>query len=91
MRITNFAPYNNHTYNLFNNDKILKFENIIKLEQLKIIYEFKSNSLPKDLTLSVPAVSISQSHIYVFSPIKKKMQLWVKFLFVDSQTSLLFS
>ena len=38
-----------HTNNLFNNDKILKFEDIIKFEQLKIIYEFKSNSLPKDL------------------------------------------
>ena len=35
--------------NLFNNDKILKFKDIIKFEQLKIIYEFKSNSLPKDL------------------------------------------
>ena len=48
MRIINFAPYNNHANNLFNNDKILKFEDIIKFEQLKIIYEFKSNSLPKE-------------------------------------------
>ena len=30
MRITNFAPYNSHTNNLFNNNKILKFEDIIK-------------------------------------------------------------
>ena len=49
MKIINFAPYNSHTNNLFNNDKILKFEDIIKFQQLKIIYKFKSNSLPKDL------------------------------------------
>ena len=48
-RIINFAPYNSHTNNLFNNDNILKFKDIIKFEQLKITYEFKSNSLPKDL------------------------------------------
>ena len=49
MRIINFAPYTSHTNNLFNNDKILKFEDILKFEQLKIIYKFKSNYLPKDL------------------------------------------
>ena len=42
MRIINFAPFNSHTNNLFKSDKILKFEDVIKFEQLKIIYEFKS-------------------------------------------------
>ena len=50
MRIINFAPFNSHTYNLFESDKILKFEDVIKFEQLEIIYEFKSNSFPKDLS-----------------------------------------
>ena len=50
MRIINFAPFNSHTNNLFKSDKILKFEDVIKFEQLKIIHEFKSNSLPKDLS-----------------------------------------
>ena len=31
------------------NDKLLKFQDIIKREQMKIIFEFKSNSLPLDL------------------------------------------
>ena len=50
MRIINFAPFNSHTNNLFKSDKILKFDDVIKFEQLKIIYEFKSNSLPNDLS-----------------------------------------
>ena len=34
---------------LFNCDKLLKFQNIIKLEQMKLVFEFKTNSLPLDL------------------------------------------
>ena len=49
LRIINFAPYNSHTNILFSNDKLLKFRDIIKLEQMKIIFEFKRNSLPLDL------------------------------------------
>ena len=49
LRIINFAPYNSHTNILFSNDKLLKFQDIIKLEQMKIIFEFKRNSLPLDL------------------------------------------
>ena len=49
LRIINFASYNSHTSILFSNDKLLKFQDIIKLEQMKIIFEFKRNSLPLDL------------------------------------------
>ena len=38
-----------HTNNLFYNDNILKLEDIIKLEQMKLIFEYKSNCLPLDL------------------------------------------
>ena len=45
MRIIHFAPFDCHTTNLFNSDKILEFEDVIKFEQLKIIFGFKTNSL----------------------------------------------
>ena len=44
--IINFASFNSHTNILFNNDKVLKFQDIIKLEQMKLICQFKTNSLP---------------------------------------------
>ena len=50
LRIINFSAFNSHTNILFCSDKILKFEDIIKLEQMKIIFEFKTNCLPIDLT-----------------------------------------
>ena len=50
LRIIKFAAYNSHTNTLFYSDKILKFEDIIKLEKMKIIFEYKINCLPLDLT-----------------------------------------
>ena len=44
-----FADYNSHTNQLFINQKILKMDDIIKTQQLKLIYEFKNNILPSDL------------------------------------------
>ena len=38
MMIIN-SPINSHTNKLFNSDKNLKFEDIIKFKQLKVIYE----------------------------------------------------
>ena len=49
LRIINFASFNSHTNILFNNDKVLKFQDTIKLEQMKLIFQFKTNSLPPDL------------------------------------------
>ena len=45
----NFAPYNNHTNTLFYRNQILKLEEIIKIEQLKLAFQFKKNALPIDL------------------------------------------
>ena len=50
LRIINFAAFNSHTNGLFYRDKILKFEDVIKLEQMKIIFEFKTKCLPSDLS-----------------------------------------
>ena len=50
IRVINFSPYNSHTNNFFINDKILKLDDVIKIEQLKLVFEFKNNNLPDDLS-----------------------------------------
>ena len=48
-RIINHAPYNSHTNNLFEENKLLKLDDIIKFEQLKLGFLFKNGDLPKEL------------------------------------------
>ena len=50
MRIINFADFNSHTNRLFYRDKLLKFEDIIKFAQMRLIFDYKFHYLPKDLT-----------------------------------------
>ena len=57
----NFAPFNSHTISLFKDNKILKLNDIIKIEQLKLAYQFKNNSLPNDLR------KLFQSNINIFN------------------------
>ena len=49
IRIMNFAPFNCHTTSLFKENKILKLNDIIKIQQLKLAFKFKNNTLPNDL------------------------------------------
>ena len=49
LRIINFAPFNSHTNDMFATDKILKFEDIISFEQLKVVFDFINNKLPDEL------------------------------------------
>ena len=42
MRIINFVPFNSHTNNMFLDNKRLKFDDLIKVEQLKPIFDFKN-------------------------------------------------
>ena len=49
MRIITFSDFNSHTNQLFLNNEILKIDEIIKLNQLKLIYDFKNNLLPGDI------------------------------------------
>ena len=49
LRILNFAPINSHTNLLFLSDKIIKITNVIKIEQLKLVFQFKHNMLPTDI------------------------------------------
>ena len=49
IRIINNAPYNSHTNNLFQENKLLKLDDVIKIEQLKLVFLFKNWDLPKEL------------------------------------------
>ena len=40
LRILNFAPLNSHTNSLFLLDKVIKFTDVIKIEQLKLVFQF---------------------------------------------------
>ena len=74
IRTIHFATYNSHTNDYFRNDKILKLDDIIKIEQLKLVYDFKNNKLPDDLsdlfklndqTDSLPTRNITNSGLYI--------------------------
>ena len=45
----NFSPYNSHTNILLQLDKILKVEDLIRMEQLKLAYQFKKGMLPHNI------------------------------------------
>ena len=49
LRIINFAPFNSHTNDLFINNKLLKLDDIIKTEKLKVVFDFINNNLPDEL------------------------------------------
>ena len=51
LRIMNFSPFNDHTNELFYRNNILKLNDVINNEKLKIIFDFKNNNLPIDLKI----------------------------------------
>ena len=44
-----FSDFNSHTTPLFIDLKLLKIREIIKFQQLKLVYEFCKDALPDDL------------------------------------------
>ena len=50
MRIITFSDFNSHTNALFTDLRILKVDDIIKLNLLKLIYDFNHDLLPSDLS-----------------------------------------
>ena len=50
LRIISFSPFNSHTNNLFIENKILKLDDIIKSQLMKIVFDFKNQNLPEDLS-----------------------------------------
>ena len=49
IRIINHAPFNSHTNELFIKNELVKLEDIIKIEHLKLVFDFKNKNLPNDL------------------------------------------
>ena len=49
IRILTFSEFNSHTNQHFINHKLLKVDDIIKVQQLKLVYEFKTNRLPLEV------------------------------------------
>ena len=49
IRIMTFSDFNSHTTPLFIDLKLLKIRDIIKFQQLKLVYEFCKDALPDDL------------------------------------------
>ena len=49
IRIINFSGYNCHTNDLFISNDLLKFDDIIKIERLKIVFDYIHQNLPTDL------------------------------------------
>ena len=49
LHILNFAPINSHTNSLFLLDEVIKFTDVIKIEQLKLVFQFKHKLLPMDI------------------------------------------
>ena len=45
----NFAPFSSHTNNMFFDNKLLKLDVIIKVEQLKLVFDFQNKNLPIEL------------------------------------------
>ena len=50
LRIMDFAPFNSHTNKLFFDNKILKLEDVIKSQILKLVFDFKHKNLPDELS-----------------------------------------
>ena len=49
IRIINFAPFNSHTNDLFITNKLIKLEDIVKTEKLKVAFDFINKNLPDEL------------------------------------------
>ena len=63
LRIVNFAPINSHTTILFLSDKIIKYTDVIKMEQLKLVFhQFKHKRLPTDILNIFKLNNVVSSH-----------------------------
>ena len=49
LRIISFSGFRSHTNHLFTEYRILKVRDVIKLQQLQLLYSFLDNSLPTNL------------------------------------------
>ena len=62
MRILTFSDFRSHANPLFLNLKVLKIREVIKLQQLQLLYEFINNAVPTDLMKLFQLVSDIHNH-----------------------------
>ena len=66
-----FAPFNSHTNPLFQALKLLKVRDVIKINQIKLVYDFYDNSLPTDLmSLFQSSANVHTTNMQLNSAIK---------------------
>ena len=71
VRIMAFAPFNSHTNPLFQALKLLKVRDVVKINQIKLVYDFYDNSLPTDLmSLFQSSANVHTTNMQLNSAIK---------------------
>ena len=71
VRIMAFAPFNSHTNPLFQALKLLKVRDVIRINQIKLVYDFYDNSLPTDLmSLFQSSANVHTTNMQLTSAIK---------------------
>ena len=82
IRIINFATFNQHTNPLFLDDRIIKFPDVIKLNQLMLVQQFNNKTLPRELEnlmehiANIHIIAHVLHPIMVFSSLKFHHKLW---------------
>ena len=76
VRILSFAPFGAHTNQLFINLNLLKLRDIIKLNQLMLVYDYYEGNLPADLmTLFRPSSEVHSTNMQLNSTIKNLIHI----------------
>ena len=76
VRILSFAPFRAHTNQLFINLKLIKLRDIIKINQLMLVYDFYEGNLPADLmTLFRPCNDVHSTNMNLNSTIKNLIHI----------------
>ena len=71
LRLMTFSDFNSHTNNLFIDLKLLKVCDVIKFQQLRLVYDFYNKVLPNDLQNLF--VFTSDIHTYQLTSIHKNL------------------
>ena len=85
VRILTFSDFDSHANPLFIELKILKVPDVIKLQQLKLTYEYNNNLIPQDLRtffkssvlkncLAIPLVKTVHSGIIIEIPMSHSLE-----------------
>ena len=71
-----FTPFNSHTNQLFIALRLLKVRDIIKCQQLKLVYDFYEKNMPTDLmTLFQSSAEVHTTDMDLNSKIKRLIHI----------------